>query len=222
MRLTIFRYPICLCATFRLYYSCSVWLDSLFLYTICLHFPTRRILFSVLAITLCSIRSYRTYSLISVYLLYFPYTPRPMSRLFYYILLFTIQPIRPYAYTIAPKLRGDLFPVSPTLPDYLPARRPHTWMATLFPYSTPISIGKLEKYARRTAIHVALSFLTLPVYISPYYCVGWFLNSARASFPPSSRLPVSIFQLIAPTGIATFLRGRRAYTPVYCCNLLTT
>ena len=75
MRLAILRYLICLCAPFLLYYSCAVWRDPLFRYTIRLHFPTWPILFSRPRYSLYDIRSYRTYSVISVYLLYFPYTP---------------------------------------------------------------------------------------------------------------------------------------------------
>ena len=71
-----------------------------------------------------------------------------MSRLLYYIWLFTIYSIRPWAYPICPKLLGNLTPVFPTLSDYLPARLPHTWMATPFPYATPISIGQIGQYAR--------------------------------------------------------------------------
>ena len=71
-----------------------------------------------------------------------------MSRLIYYILLFTLYPIRPYAYPIRPKLLGNLTSVAPTLSDYPPARRPNTWMATLFAYATPIGIGEIEQYAR--------------------------------------------------------------------------
>ena len=56
-----------------------------------------------------------------------------MSRFRYYIWLFTIYPICPYAYHICHKLRGYLNPVFPTLSDYLMAGIPHTLMATLFP-----------------------------------------------------------------------------------------
>ena len=56
-----------------------------------------------------------------------------MSRLLYYIWLFTLYPIRPYAYPICPKLLGNLTPVFPTLSDYLPARRPIPGWLRCFP-----------------------------------------------------------------------------------------
>ena len=59
------------------------------------------------------------------------------------------------------------------------------------------------------------SALTSPVYISPYYCVWWFLISERVPFSPLSCLHVSIFQFSAPAGIATLPWGRmRVYLSI--------
>ena len=69
VRLTIFRYPICIFPYFAFTILCR-FPDSLFPYTICLHFPTRHIVF--------------------FYLRYFPIFYSKLPYLFYNICLFTL------------------------------------------------------------------------------------------------------------------------------------
>ena len=63
-----------------------------------------------------------------------------MSRVLYYIWLFTRYPKTPYAYPIFHKLSGNLTTALHCLSEYLPARRPQVLMDTLFSCATPIRI----------------------------------------------------------------------------------
>ena len=134
-------------------------------------------------LSLYSIRIHRTHSILSVYLLYFSYTPCLLYSMLYSIWILILYLIPPVYLAYIPYtmwLSNPRFAYDSRLPAGV---SPPTWMDKLSPYSTRIGNGQLEKYAICIANLVGVAILTFSLFprparphvcVLPYYRACWF------------------------------------------------